>query len=165
MWIPRPQPTHNKSLVGSSQDATFDISYPDDSQAHIGPVATATCQIHSGASWGVGWVLTQEASQESLGKTMCWEVLQSWDHSATKRKEDTLNLGGKDMQNVHSLSSWAGWDKSSLCVDREPGDLTLPVFAPLSFCVGRNSDFCVPFESQNCPFLCASFCHSRLFLK
>lgn len=30
--IPRPYPTHHKSLVGRSQDATFGISFPNDSQ-------------------------------------------------------------------------------------------------------------------------------------
>lgn len=32
--IPRPYPTHHKSLVGRPQDATFGISFPNDSQSH-----------------------------------------------------------------------------------------------------------------------------------
>ena len=100
-----------------------------------------------------GLCRTQKASQESLGKGLWWELLQSQGHGATTRQANLLNFRGEDIQ----LVFLEGHVRSSLCVSNQPGNCFARRSRLLSFCVGRDSDFRIPFQSQNCPFLYVLF--------
>lgn len=94
--------------------------------------------------------LSQHTFCEVFWKCLCWALLQDWD-------------GGHEEEKMwgHDKASWGRGGKFSLCPQ---SGLLSQGLSPLS-CVGRNSGFCTPVESQRCPFLCILLYHRGLFLK
>lgn len=106
-----------------------------------------------------GLCRTQKASQESLGKGLWWELLQSQGHGATTRQANLLNFRGEDIQ----LVFLEGHVRSSLCVSNQPGNCSPGVLGFSPSVLAGILTFAFPFNHKTVLFCTFFFCFLFFF--
>lgn len=106
-----------------------------------------------------GLCRTQKASQESLGKGLWWELLQSQGHGATTRQANLLNFRGEDIQ----LVFLEGHVRSSLCVSNQPGNCSPGVLGFSPSVLAGILTFAFPFNHKTVLFCTFFFCFFFVF--